>query len=102
MLAAKWILFLLIGKIIIYIFMKFDLPKPIKKFTWFAKLHDCSLCSGVWIFTGLSIFMGVDLLSTILFTYVPFVSEIITGIVVSWAVWIFTLGWHSAYDVVVV
>jgi hypothetical protein len=42
------------------------------------------------------------LLSIVLFEYVPLVSEIITGIVVSWTVWIFTLGWHSAYDVLVV
>jgi hypothetical protein len=102
MLVAKWILFLLIGKIVIHVWMKFELPKPIKKYQWFVKLHDCGLCSGVWVFTLLSLFMGVDLLSIVLYEYVPLVSEIITGIVVSWTVWIFTLGWHSAYDVLVV
>lgn len=102
MLVAKWILFLLLGKIIIHVFMKFELPKPIKKFTWFVQLHECDLCSGVWIFTILSVFMGVDLLSIILFEYVPLISEVITGIVISWLVHIFSLGWKAKYEIVVV
>ena len=102
MVLASWVLFLILGKIIIYVFMKFELPKPLKRFVWFTKLHDCSLCSGVWVYIILSLFMGVDLLSTLVFTYVPIVSEVVTGVVVSWVVWIFTLGWHSAYDIVVV
>lgn len=102
MLVAKWILFLVVGKIVIHVFQQFQLPKPIKKYQWFVKLHDCDLCSGVWIYTILSVFMGVDLLSVILFEYVPFVSEVITGIVVSWLVHIFILGWKAKYEIVVV
>jgi len=100
--AAKWILFLIIGKIIIHIFMKFELPKSIKRFTWFVQLHDCDLCSGTWIYIVLSLFMGVDLLSLLLFEYVPVISEIVTGIVISWVVHIFSLGWKAKYEVIVV
>lgn len=102
MIAAKWILFLLIGKILIYIWMQFELPSILKKYSWLSKLHDCDLCSGVWIFSTLSLFLETDLLSLLLFEYVPVVSEIVTGIVVSWIVHIFTLGWKSKYDIVVV
>lgn len=102
MLLAKWILFLVIGKIVIHIWMQFHLPKPIKKYDWFVKLQECDLCSGVWIFTVLSLFMGVDLLSTLIFEYVPLVSEVVTGIVISWIVHIFTLGWKSKYEVVII
>lgn len=102
MILAKWILFLLIGKIVIYIWMQFHLPKFIKKIDWFVKLHDCDLCSGVWIYSGLSFFMGVDLLEVTGFGYIPLVSAIITGIVVSWLVHIFSLGWKSKYEVVVI
>lgn len=102
MLVAKWILFVVLGKIIIHIWMTFHLPKFLKKIEWFVKLHDCDLCSGVWIYTILAIFMGVDLLSVTLFEYVPYVSEIVTGIVVSWLVHIFSIGWKAKYEIVVV
>ena len=102
MLLAKWILFLAIGKIVIHVWMQFQLPSPIKKYKWFVKLHECDLCSGVWIFTILSIFMGVNLLSVLIFDYVPLVSEVITGIVMSWLVHIFSLGWKAKYEVIVI
>lgn len=102
MLLATWILFLLVGKIVIHIWMQFHLPTPIKKIEWFVKLHGCDLCSGVWIYTILSFFMGTDLLSVLVFEYVPIVSEVITGIVISWLVHIFTLGWKAKYEVIVV
>lgn len=102
MFLAKWILFLLLGKIIIYIWMQFHLPKFLQKSDWFRKLHECDLCSGVWVYTLLSGFLGVDLLSVTLFTYTPVISEVVTGIVVSWLVHIFTLGWKAKYEIVVI
>ena len=102
MLLAKWVLFLAIGRIVIHIWQQFHLPKPIQKIEWFRKLHECDLCSGVWIFTILSLFMGLDLLSVLLFEYVPVVSEVVTGIVISWLVHIFILGWKAKYEIVVI
>jgi hypothetical protein len=102
LLVAKWILFLIIGKIVIHIWMQFEFPDFLKKNHWLSKLHGCPLCSGVWIYTILSFFLGVDLLSVTLFIYVPIVSEIVTGILAGWAVWLFSLGWSSAYDVVII
>lgn len=102
MLLSKWILFLILGKIIIYIWMQFHFPKFMQKWDWLNKLHECDLCSGVYVYAGLSLFLGVDLLSVTLFDYVPVVSEVITGIVISWLVHIFSLGWKSKYEVVVV
>jgi len=102
MLVLKWLAFLLIGKLVIHTWMRFHLPVFLKKYQWLTKLHDCDHCSGVWVYTLLSLFMGVDVLSLITFTYVPYVSQIVTGIVVAWIVHIFTLGWKAKYDVVVV
>ena len=102
MLLAKWVLFLAIGRIVIHIWQQFHLPKAIQKIEWFRKLHECDLCSGVWIFTILSLFMGLDLLSVLLFEYVPVVSEVVTGIVISWLVHIFILGWKAKYEIVVI
>lgn len=102
MLVLKWLAFLLIGKIVIHTWMQFHLPKFLKKSDWFVKLHDCDFCSGVWAYSILSLFLGVDLLSVITYTYVPYVSQIVTGIVVSWLIHIFSLGWKAKYEIVVV
>ena len=102
MLLAKWVLFLIVGRIVIHIWQQFHLPRFLQKIEWFVKLHECDLCSGVWIFTILSLFMGLDLLSVLLFEYVPVVSEVVTGIVISWLVHIFILGWKAKYEIVVI
>lgn len=102
MIVLKWFFFLVVGRIIIEVWMKFQLPKFLKKSDWFVKLHECDLCSGCWIYTLLSLFMGVDLLQVAGFGYIPVVSAIITGIVTSWMVHIFLIGWKEKYQVVVV
>ena len=102
MLLVKWILFLVVGQIVIHVWQQFPLPKPVKKYATIIKLHECGLCSGVWIYTILSIFMGVDLLSAMIFEYVPIVSEVITGILISWLTHIFILGWKAKYEIVVI
>lgn len=102
MIVLKWIAFILIGKICIHIWMQFHFPKFMQRSEWIKKLHECDLCSGVWIYSILSFFTGVDLLVVTGFGYVPLVSAIITGIIVSWLVHIFTLGWKAKYEVVVV
>jgi len=102
MIFAKWILLLLIGKVIIHIAQKFELPKFIKKIDWFVKLHSCDLCLGVYCYAFLSLFFEMDLLSVLGFGYIPFVSQAITGILVSWLVHIFTLGWKAKYEIVVI
>jgi len=99
---ASWVLFLVIGKIVIHIWMQFHLPKFLSKSEWFKQLHECDLCSGVYVYSILSFFMGVDLLEVAGFGKIPLVSAIITGIVVSWVVHIFYLGWKSKYEIVVI
>lgn len=102
MLFAKWILFVLVGKIIIHIWMLFHLPKSVKKWTWLEELHGCDLCSGVWAYSILSFFTELDLLDVAGFGYIPIIGAIVTGIIISWAVHIFTLGWKAKYEVIVI
>ena len=102
MILAKWLIFIVVGQIIIYLWEQFPLPKRIEKIQSFKKLHECSLCSGVWIYFILAIFLEMDLLKLVAFTYVPVVSQFITGCVVSWIAHIFILGWKSKYEVIIV
>lgn len=97
-----WIFYILIGKVTIHIWMQFHLPKFLNKLEWFNKLHQCDLCSGVWIYTILSLFMGVDLLQVAGFGSIPVVGSVVTGIVVSWAVHLFSLGWKAKYEITVI
>jgi len=97
-----WVFYLVVGKIIIHIFMQFHLPKFAQKSEWLTQLHDCDLCSGVWIYSILSFFMGVDLLRVSGFGYIPVVGAIVTGIVVSWVVHLFSLGWKAKYSITVI
>lgn len=100
-LLVKWILFLLLGRLLIYLWMSFSLPKWMKN-DWMEKLHGCDLCSGVWIFSILSFFLETDLLDMMGFGYIPLVGAIITGCAVSWFTHIFILGWRAKYEIVVV
>lgn len=102
MILLVWLFYLVVGKIIIHIWMQFHLPKFMKKSEWFLKLHECDLCSGVWIYTILSFVMGVGLLRAVGTGEMPFVDSMITGIVVAWLVHIFTLGWKAKYEVTVI
>jgi len=101
-LLAKWILFLIFGKVAIYVWMQFHLPKFVKKYDWLVQLHECDLCSGVWIFSLLSFFTEIDLLEVTGFGYIPIVGAIVTGILTSWLVHIFTLGWKAKYEIIII
>ena len=97
-----WIFFLVVGRIIIHVWQQFHLPRFLKKYEWLKKLHECDLCSGVWIYAILSFFTEIDLLEVAGLGYIPLVGAIITGIIVSWGVHIWILGWKSKYEVIVI
>jgi hypothetical protein len=91
---------LAIGEILIFIWMKFPLPNKIEFFT---RLHECDLCSGVWIFFFLALLMRIDFLKLLGFDfYWPVASELITGGISSFVMWLVVAGWRSKFDVVVI
>lgn len=83
--------------------MQFPLPKFLEeKIYLIKKLHECDYCSGVWGYSILAFFMQLDLLSVIGFHYVPLLSEFVTGVIISFLVHIFILGWKARFEVIVV
>lgn len=92
-----WIVLALVGKILIYLWQQFPLPKALEKFKTIEKLHLCDLCAGVHIYALMSWVMGVYV-----FSYVPVVSEYITGGVVSFLVHIFSIGFREKFGNVLV
>ena len=99
---SDWLVFLVVGRILVYLFQQFPLPKFIDKFALIRKLHECDLCAGVWVFGILSFFMALSLLEVFGFAYIPIISELITGGVTSFVVHIFLIGFREKFNDVVV
>lgn len=89
------------GRVLIYLWFQFPLPAVLEQYKSIQKLHTCDLCAGVWLYGILSYFMGLSLLQVLGFTYVPVVSEVVTGGVVSFLVHIFLIGWKEKFNVLV-
>lgn len=99
----NWILFAVIGKFIIYYWMKFPLPKKIEKIRFFNLLHICDLCSGVWVYLALAVLIRIDLLTLWFdFVYIPALSEVVTAMATSYVVKLLSLGFKELHLNVVV
>jgi len=61
-------------------------------------LGECDLCMGCWVFPMLAWALGVNLLEPV---YVPVVSELLTGWLVSFGVHLARLGWRDKFGVTV-
>lgn len=94
----NWLLYAVIGRLLIYLIGKFQLPQRLQKIEWLEKLHGCDLCLGVWIYVFLAVFLKVDLLSLWFgFSYVPVLSEIVTGGFTSYVIWLLVIGFREAH-----
>jgi len=95
----KFLVFVLIGEIFIYLGMKFP-PFSESKIDFVKRLWTCSECCGVWVFTFLSFVMGECLFRELF--YIPFISELATGCVVAFICHLIELGWKSKFEVLVI
>ena len=94
----EWLVYAGVGRLLIFLAGKFSLPQRLQKIEWLEKLHSCDLCLGVWVYVFLAIFLNVDLLTLWFgFYYVPVLSEIVTGGVTSYIVWLLVIGFREAH-----
>jgi len=99
----NWLIYAVVGRLLIFLGMRLHLPERIENINWISQLHMCSLCMGVWIFTILAYFMGIDILNSWFgFPHIAILGEIVTGSLTSYVVWIFVAGWNSVHDVVII
>jgi len=99
----NWILFAVLGRLLIFLWMKLQLPERLEKINFIRSLHECSLCSGVWVFASLAFFMNVDILNSWFgFEHIVIIGEIITGCLTSFIVWIFSNGWEATFTKVII
>lgn len=98
-----WIIYSVVGKILLYVWSIFPLPNKLENIKFIHKLHICDLCAGVWIYSGLAFFIHANLLQLLFeVSYIPIVEQIVTGIVTSYVVHLFSLGWRTKFEVVVI
>ena len=96
---VQLLLIAIAGRLTIYALQKFPLARDIKG-RFFAELISCDFCLGVWVYSVLS-----GLTRWVLFKdmfYVPVCSEILSGIVISFLVHIFAIGWQSRFGTIII
>ena len=94
---AEFLLFLGVGKLLIYLGQKFIHSNAKNEFI--NKLFACDLCLGVWIYSILAMMYKINILSDV-FPYIPIVSGIIAGCVASFVVHLATIGWKTKFEVI--
>lgn len=62
------------------------------------ELWTCSLCLGCWVYTLLAAVFRVYVFSEIL-EYVPVLSEVLTGMVLSFLMWLISNGWDARFKI---
>lgn len=95
---SDWFIYLVIGRLLIYLWQQFPLPGFLENIKTIDYLHHCDLCSGVWVYGVLSFVMAVDVLQALGFWYVPFISELVTGAVTSFVMHLLRLGWNARFQ----
>jgi hypothetical protein len=96
---TDFLLYLGIGRLFIYLGMKFP-PFRESKIEFIKKLFSCDECLGVWTFTVLSFLMGEVLFRDVF--YVPFISELATGGITSLLVHLIVIGWREKFGVITI
>lgn len=95
-----WLIYCGVGKLLMYTLRKF--PPAIKiaeRYEFARQLLDCYFCLGVWFYTFLAFVFGINLVH---YEYIPFISELTTGCVTSFVVYVFCIGWESSFGVYVI
>jgi inner membrane protein involved in colicin E2 resistance len=99
---SNWLVYIILGRLLIWAWQEFPLPNSLEENKVINKLHNCDFCSGVWIYSLFSYLMQLELLEPLGFNYVHVASELITGIVISFLIHIFIIGWKARFEVVVI
>lgn len=98
---TKLLVYILIGKLIIFFAQKFPfqniylIGNLFKEGKFLRQLFDCDMCLGFWIYSGLNFAFGIDLLYE--YFQIPILNIILTGMIVSFLIHIFSLGWNARF-----
>lgn len=93
----SYLIYLLVGKVLIFFGMKFAEDNEIGS-KFIRTLLACGLCWGFWVYSGLSFLLGEHLFSD--YFYVPVVSQLVTGGISSLLVHLVSVGWKEQFSII--
>lgn len=101
----KFLVYLGLGKLIIFLLQKFPFGKIYVVGKLFAEgkflneLFGCDLCLGVWVYSILAYLLQVNFFQEL--GYTPIIFECITGGFASFVMHIFSLGWNTKFQTII-
>lgn len=96
----QFIIYAVIGKLFIYALQKFPLMRDVKQ-PFLRELIFCNFCLGIYVFSILSGLFRFVLFENYL-PYVPILSEIATGVITSFLLYLLSIGWTETFGKIVV
>ena len=95
---AEYLIYLGIGKLIIYLGQKFIHDT---KITFVDRLFACDLCLGSWVYVALALCFKITILSDTM-PYVAFLSQVVAGLFSSFLMHLIHLGWKEKFEVIII
>ncbi len=96
---SNLILYILIGKLLIFLFQKFPfqnlffIGRFFSEGRFLEQLFSCDLCLGVWVYALLAFFFGINYFEF----YFIGVTEFLAGAVTSFIVHLISIGWKDKF-----
>jgi len=86
-----------VGRLCIFFLRKFPLSAMLLE-SVLGKGFFCDLCLGTWVYTILAIFWKINILELVF--YFPGLSQLLTGAITSFLMYLFVIGWKSEFTVI--
>jgi hypothetical protein len=92
--------FCVVGRVILFVLQKasssyLKFIKSASRRGFLTELFECDLCLGVWVYSIGAVLLNVNVIYEI--CKIPFVSQIVSGILVSFLVWVLRNGWDTLF-----
>jgi hypothetical protein len=105
MMFLRVLAFLLVGRLAVFVLQKFPfrktfIGKHFREGKFLEQLFSCDLCLGVWCFAFMGYFLRIDFVSELFGVYVMVFNEIVTGVIASFLMHIFAIGWNTKFGVI--
>lgn len=94
---TEWLFLVGAGKVVMYMVRLFARSNEIKN-RFFVRLFECDFCLGFWVYFCFLCFFRRELTS-IFVGYVPLVSEVVSAMLLSFVVSVFSAGWVFHFGV---
>lgn len=100
------VVFLLVGRLVIFVLQKFPFQKVpfigrlFEEGKFLEQLFACSFCLGCWAYAILGHVFSVDIVVELFGVYIVAFNEILTGVIASFVVYIFGIGWQTRFGII--